>query len=251
MTAVEERPKPLGFGRCGKCAYIKTGTPAICFTCARRSIEALQKERCLTCDLSLKPGETKCRNPLCNFDDRFFQWNYAAAMRSGVLEQAISLYKYGDQRGWAQIFARVLVGFLNDERSVFEGFGLIVASPTFMGTDGRAWDHTGMVIAEADALAEGAWPFDTAESPVIIKTAATERLAKAKNWHERRAIAQGPLRAALRIPDPSKTRGKRILVYDDIFTDGQTLNEVARCLRLAGGATEVCGVTLARQPWKK
>jgi predicted amidophosphoribosyltransferase len=38
-----------------------------------------------------------------------------------------------------------------------------------------------------------------------------------------------------------------ILVYDDVFTDGHTLYEVARCLKLQGGAADVCGVTLARQ----
>jgi predicted amidophosphoribosyltransferase len=40
-------------------------------------------------------------------------------------------------------------------------------------------------------------------------------------------------------------------VYDDIFTDGQTLNEVARALRYSGRAKLVSGITLARQPWRK
>ena len=37
-----------------------------------------------------------------------------------------------------------------------------------------------------------------------------------------------------------------MLVYNDVFTDGLTMNEVARCLREQGGAAAVCGVTLAR-----
>ena len=41
----------------------------------------------------------------------------------------------------------------------------------------------------------------------------------------------------------------RIVVIDDVFTDGLTLNEVARALRLQGGAERVFGVTLVRQPW--
>ena len=40
-------------------------------------------------------------------------------------------------------------------------------------------------------------------------------------------------------------RGKHVLVYDDVFTDGLTLNEVAQPLWIAG-APEVCGVTLCR-----
>ena len=57
-------------------------------------------------------------------------------------------------------------------------------------------------------------------------------------YRERRDIAEGPLRAALRVT--RDVRGMRVLVYDDVFTDGLTLNEVARTLRRAG-ATEVCG----------
>ena len=40
-----------------------------------------------------------------------------------------------------------------------------------------------------------------------------------------------------------------VLVYDDVFTDGLTLNEVARALRRVG-ANAVCGVTLCRQPYR-
>ena len=36
-------------------------------------------------------------------------------------------------------------------------------------------------------------------------------------------------------------------MYDDIFTDGFTIREVARALK-AAGAVEVCEVVLARQP---
>jgi predicted amidophosphoribosyltransferase len=38
-------------------------------------------------------------------------------------------------------------------------------------------------------------------------------------------------------------------VYDDVFTSGSGLNEVAYVLRALGDARFVCGVTLCRQPW--
>ena len=56
---------------------------------------------------------------------------------------------------------------------------------------------------------------------------------------------------ALSIPDPSVTKDQDILVYDDVFTDGFTLREVARALIHDGGAQRVCGVTLTRQPWRR
>ena len=69
-------------------------------------------------------------------------------------------------------------------------------------------------------------------------------------WRDRKAESEGALHKTLEVPDAERTRGRRILVYDDVFTCGFTLNEVARCLREAGKATSVSGVTLARQKWK-
>jgi len=172
-------------------------------------------------------------------------------MRSGQLENAISALKFHDRKGWALIFGRILVGFLSEQAPSFEDFDLIVASPTFIGPGGRTFDHTRMVIEQASAESPPGinWPFDLDEPPALVKTGLTDSLT-GKGYQQRREIAEEQLRAVLRIPNPARTEGKRILVYDDVFTDGRTLNEVARALRLQGNAKSVCGVTLCRQPWK-
>ena len=53
------------------------------------------------------------------------------------------------------------------------------------------------------------------------------------------------LRDAFVVRDPGKVRGKRVLLVDDVFTTGSTLNEAARVL-LNAGAKSVYGFTLAR-----
>jgi len=241
--------KPAGFGQCAVCAYRETGTPALCLTCARERLERLSATKCKICDRPLGAGEA-CSNPICSWSDRHFQWNFAVAMRSGPLQNAINSYKYQDKKEWAQIFARVLVGFLDERAKTFSQFDLIVASPTYLSpVDGRVWDHTRRVTELAYTFSGGRWPFDIGDPPAIIKTAATSKMM-GKDWPERKRIAQTDLRNALTIPDPKKTTGKVILVYDDVFTGGLTLNEVARCLKEKGGSRAVCGVTLARQPWR-
>jgi predicted amidophosphoribosyltransferase len=248
-----KKPEPAGIGRCNVCAYLESGSSEICYRCARKKIESLAPfaQRCAICDLPLKPDGT-CGNPLCNWhvSERYFEWNYAIAMRSGVLESAINAFKYENRRGWGKIFGRVLVGFLDEEEATFEDFDLIVASPTYLEPgSARKYDHTREVILAADEEAEGRWPFDTDGPPAIVKTAKTEPFVK-KRWGERKKTAENELRAALLIPDVSRTRGMEILVYDDVFTDGFTLREVARALIEEGGATKVCGVTLTRQPFR-
>ena len=244
--------KPQGFGRCRSCTYYETGPPALCFSCARQTIKGLEADKCGVCDRPFDANRTSCRNPICNFDERYFLWNYAVAMKrkTGPLEEAIKAYKFNNQTYWAIIFARVLLGFLEDQSETFDWFDLIVASPTFVGPGGRSWDHTQLVLEYAEAENDGAWAFDVGyPPPAIIKTKPTTSMTN-KTWQQRHEIATTELRDALHVPDRDRTEGRSILVYDDVFTDGHTLYEVARCLKRQGGAAEVCGVTLARQSFQ-
>jgi predicted amidophosphoribosyltransferase len=248
---VPDAPAPAGIGNCSKCPYLETGTAAICYRCARDTIEPLADfhRRCAVCDLPLKQ-DGSCGNPLCSWDDRGFDWNFAIAMRSGVLETAINAFKYEGRWGWRSIFGRVLVGFLDEESRNFEDFDLIVASPTYLEVGGdRQYDHTREVIRAAAEEAGDRWPFDIADPPAIVKTEATTRFV-GKRWRGRKELAETELRHALSIPDRARTEGKDILVYDDVFTDGFTLREVALCLRNEGRAARVCGVSLSRQPFR-
>jgi predicted amidophosphoribosyltransferase len=165
-------------------------------------------------------------------------------MRTGPLREAIDRYKVQNKVGWAGIFGRVLLGYLNAHEAVFDGYDLIIPSPTWVGEGGRAFDHTGLVIERATLEDDGTWPFATR---VVQKSAATTPF-RGQTWQRRREIAELELRPALTVPDPDLVRGKRILVYDDVYTEGLTLREVARSLRDAG-AVEVSEVVLARQPY--
>jgi len=243
--------QPPGFGKCDTCLYRETGPASLCFACAHRTIVSLSEERCSVCDLPFEPAEDFCRNPICNWDNRWFKWNYAIAMRDGVIERKLADYKFEGKHDWAVIFARVFVGFLEENADLFRGFDLIVANPTYIDKE-QPFDHTRRVLELAHVESRGAWPFDVdVGSHAIIKTARTPRMTKQSSWKKRHEIASNDLRKALRVPDRQRTAGKSILVYDDVFTDGHTLNEVALCLRVQGKATEVCGVTLTRQPWGK
>lgn len=244
--AAGEAPKPAGFGNCAKCAYLTGGPAGTCFACASKSFERLASDRCELCELPLDKGE--CGNPLCKRgeDARFFRWVWAISMRTGALRRAIDRYKVDGKVAWARIFGRVLLGYLNSQAAVFERYDLIIASPTFVGSGGRSFDHTQMVIEWAAAEDDGTWPF-TATAKVIEKTKATTPF-RGRTWQRRREIAETELRSSLVVPTPAHVNGRRVLVFDDVYTEGLTLREVARALRTAG-ATEVSEVVLARQPF--
>jgi predicted amidophosphoribosyltransferase len=165
-------------------------------------------------------------------------------MRTGALRRAIDRYKVDGKIAWARIFARVLLGYLDAHPRVFERYELIVPSPTFVGAGGRAFDHTAEVIEWAQVEDVNEWPFATG---VIEKVRSTTAF-RGRTWQQRREIAETELRQALVVPKPKIVAGNRVLVYDDVYTEGLTLREVARAVR-AAGAVEVSEVVLARQPY--
>jgi predicted amidophosphoribosyltransferase len=199
------------------------------------------------CEQDLQ-GYSRCGNWLCNDRSRAFEAVRAVSMRTSMLKTAINRYKYDGQRGWAWIFGRVVVGYLDANADVFRNTDLVVASPTYTGTDARrSWDHTRAILERAAIESKGTWPFDLGDPPAIIKTAETQRLVDA-DAATREQVAREQLRPALLVPRPDRVAGRSIVVLDDVFTRGTTLNEVARTLK-AAGASEVIGLVLARQPW--
>lgn len=238
--------RPTGFGTCSGCPYRDVGSVAICYPCARQTMRAIPASHCRVCSQALAGPDASCTNPVCRWSNRQFDWNAAVAIRDGALEQAINRYKYQQKRGWALIFGRVLAGFLDDRRGLFTEFDLVTPSPTYVGPGGRSFDHTGAVLAVAARLDQTALAF-ALNPPVIRKTGPTRRLVGLR-WYERREVCEVELPRVLDVPDPARVEGKKVLLYDDVFTDGLNLNAIALRLRQAG-AVKVCQVTLARQPW--
>ena len=251
-------PGAPGFAECGTCPYLGTdGSIRTCYLCIVATAVHLPPlpERCEFCDQPFDPGWKKCGNRVCRMssDERWFEWNLASAVMSGPMQQAIVRYKANDERWRATVFGRLLVGYLDRNETFFRDNvkpDVIIPTPTFTGAGAvRSWDHIATILSAATQVqADGRWPFRAETPGIIVKTAPTARMRTLK-LDQRQSEAQTNLREALTVPDPSLTDGKTIIVFDDVFTGGWTLREVARALKTLGGAKLVYGLTLARQPW--
>jgi len=237
------QPPPIaGFGNCGQCPYMATGPARLCQWCAAQTLEPAAPYHCKVCGQALDSATSRCGNVLCHATDRAFVFNRAIAMKTGALDDAITRHKYHGKVGWAIIFARVLLGYLDTHPDV-GGANLIIPVPAVNPSD----DHAVRVIQSAIEQDEHGYPFRT-DPPVIVKTAETTKMVATTTAAERRKAAT-ELYDVLVVPDPTIVRGRFIVVFDDVFTGGNTLNAVARRLREAG-ATTVAGLTLARAPWR-
>jgi len=248
MTAYSPVPAaalcPAGFPNCPGCAYFRAGPPSVCASCAAPELVRPGPDPCAVCAQRLEP-DCSCPNELCRARDRRISRIHAIGYQTGALRRAINSYKYRDARGFAAVFARILLAWL-DERMAAAPPGLIVANPSWVGPGGQQFAHTEAVLAAAaEADAAGRWPFDTG---AIIKTQLTLKSADGQAWSKR--VSGSELRDALRVADPSRTAGRFVLVYDDVCTTGSQLNAVAGCLLDQGNAARVEGVVLARALWR-
>lgn len=186
-----------------------------------------------------------CPNRWCRRPDRLFSVAFSVGVYTGALRRAIGRFKYRGDRGLAPVFAAMVARYLGSHPAWFEEFDVLTAVPAFTGPGARrAWDPVGAVLAELPPLLGPTW---AVERELVVKRHETPGMA-GLGWAERQAVARGPLRAALGTGAGVDVRGSRVLVLDDVLTDGSTLREVAGVLRRAG-ASDVAGLVLARPVW--
>ena len=204
-----------------------------------RSAEA-RGGTCEACRGALVAGA--CPNAVCGLPDRGFSRLYTVSEHADETWDLIYRYKYGGERDLADDLARMLLDFLRSNEAELARFDVFTSVALYVGPDAhRLWDYL-QVIVDAAQRMDDSWPFET---DVITKVRPTGRFLGI-GVEERRAIAEGELRDALEEPDPTRVEGKRILVFDDAFSEGFTMREMARAL-LDAGADEVAGLVFTRR----
>jgi predicted amidophosphoribosyltransferase len=235
------------FPGCQRCGNFRSGPAEVCLVCAARQLTRPGPGACCVCSQLLTP-KGACPNELCGSARRRIGKIHAIGYQSGPLRAAISAYKYRGARSMSGVFGRLLVAWLAETLAA-DPPDLIVANPSFVGVGGQEFAHTeAVLVAAAQADRGGRWAFDPGTPAAIIKTGPTLQSADAQAW-SKRAIGH-ELRAALEVPEPARTAGKFVLVYDDVCTTGTQLDVVAGCLLDRGYAARVEAVVLARAPWR-
>jgi len=234
-------PAPAGFPGCMACPYLESGSPATCFACACGGSQPIAAARCGSCG-GLLPDDGPCASAVCAYADREFSRIYAVSGRTEDFWTALSRYKYDEDRRWAGVLGRILVGFLDERRDEVAHYDLITTGALYVGPRARRlWDHLRLVL-DAAQEAGPRWPF----APDLITKSGPTGQFLGRGVETRRAIAEHSLRSALAVPDPDRVAGRRVLVLDDVYSEGFSMREMARVLR-AAGASEVAGLVFARK----
>jgi predicted amidophosphoribosyltransferase len=235
-VAAADPPEPLGFPKCKECPLVQSGSAAKCYACAAKVLPQHDGPTCAICGQKLD-GFGHCGNSLCRDPDRGFDKAHVIAVHRDELRDVNARHKYKGRTGWATIFGRIVVGYLDEHAEEFRDVGVIVPNP------GHTRQHNERVI-QAAGREDFWWPFDTAPWAV------TKRMDTPRSANN---TLTAKMQAALQHVDQidvvtDRIRGKRVLIFDDVFTTGAQLHHVGRLLK-QHGASSVEGLVLARAPW--
>jgi predicted amidophosphoribosyltransferase len=170
----------------------------------------------------------------------------AVAVYSGALRDKIHKLKYDGASGWAMIFGRLLVGWMESHPEQMEGVDHVVGNPTHAGRQPIQHIEAIMDAAFTEDVTR-ALPLSAPGAHRLVKGAETPRSAN-KSLDGKRVAATAHAAALTWTGDTGDIKGARVLLVDDVFTSGSQLQHVGLRLR-ASGAADVSGLVLARVPW--
>jgi ComF family protein len=220
------------------CAICKESTDAgshLCETCAEE-IEPIREPRCERCSTPFQGAITQmfvCAN--CEERELHFDCAVAAYLSTGPVREFIHGFKYLRREYLRHTLAEWLARTLDDPRMTAQPFDALIPVPLHHI---RRRERN---FNQAEVLAQLIAP--KANRPVwnaikrVRNTPTQTRLDRSERMEN--------LRGAFVIRRPEQVKSKHLVLVDDVFTTGSTVDECSRILRKAGAAS-VRVITVAR-----
>jgi ComF family protein len=220
---------------CANCDADTSAGVHLCDACAgkARRIEPPMCERCSEPYAGAIFETFTCAN--CAERKLHFDCAVAPYLSRGVVREFIHRFKYDRERYLRQPLAAWLAEALNDERLTRRTFDLIVPVPLHST---RQRERGFNQAAELATLLSHRCGVPVTDALQRIRYTTTQtRLAREERMEN--------LRGAFRVRRADLVQGRHLLLVDDVFTTGSTVDECARVLRQAGAAS-VRVATVAR-----
>lgn len=226
--------------------------PASCAYCNGTTGDSAVSRFCTVCwnDFAMLPSPTcpSCSRPFespaalesspahvcseCRKHPPQFDQAVAIGQFEGPLREAIHQYKYRPCRS----LGRPLGAWLSQNISLLPGVDMVIPVPLHTTRLRKRGFNQALLLAH-EVHKKHAIPLSYDN---LFRTRPTRPQVELKADERARNVA-----AAFALKRPEEVKAKHIVVVDDVFTTGATLNECASVLKSAGAA-QVVALTLAR-----
>jgi ComF family protein len=158
----------------------------------------------------------------------------SATQHAGVVRKRIHQLKFGGQLHWAPPLAELLVPLFR--RETLPAVDIILPVPLHVKRlRQRGFNQAGLLAKTLGRQLGLPVQFE-----VLVRQCWTEPQTRLNREQRLQNVKD-----AFHVPVPGKVKGRRVLLIDDVFTTGTTLNECTKTLR-AAGVLEVHALTVCR-----
>lgn len=213
-----------------------SGIPRFCKQCWSE-FAPVPAPGCSTCGRPFGSPEALAHSPGhecldCRTQPPHFDQALAAGLFEGPLREAIHLYKYRPVRSLGEPLAQ----WMAEQVRVTAPIDLTMPVPLHRARLRHRGFNQALIIARVISLRFAApFMYDN-----LVRLRSTRPQVELSG-QERAENVKG----AFGLARPAEVSGKRVLIIDDVFTTGATMNECAKVLKEAGAAS-VTVYTLAR-----
>ena len=219
------------FPKCSVCSKeFEADKVDLCSNCIAK-INFVYENYCIKCGKVVAENEEFCVD--CQQYDRFFDQARAVGIYDEGLKEYIKLFKYQNQRHLAESLAQLMVIYINRFYQVKE-FDLI----TYIPVHSNRLEERG--FNQAYLLAKEISLYFKIELKTLLSR--LESTIKQSKLSKRDRINN--LKDKFKVVSPKEVSNKNILIVDDIYTTGATVNQASKIL-LNNEANNIKIITIA------
>ena len=215
--------------KCGYCNKITENISHICNDC-RIKIYMEDDNRCKFCGTKIFRENNicdKCAKAKVYYDKLVFCAEYKDVLRNRMLQ-----YKFEDKKYLKDFFAEQLANKL-----VSIDIDYIIAVPISKNRmRERGYNQTNLIAKRVGKILDKQYVSD-----ILVKTKETERQSTLSKTERKINVKD-----SFKVADIYKVREKKILLIDDIFTTGATVNECSKMLKKAGAKKVIVATILSK-----
>ena len=223
--------------RCLGCAEIlpHLNLRTFCASC-RGKIRFINASHCPICGMAF--FDSPAPNHLCGNcleKEPFFSLARAVASYETLILDAIHQFKYGRDISTGAALASFMAEFDFPDFD-FTDYSIIIPVPLHIGRLRERGFNQSLILAKAIGKKYGI-PVNFSllkRSKSTLTQTGLDKTQREKN-----------MRGAFTVSDNAKAKGKNIILFDDVYTTGATINQCAKIL-IKAGAGKVAVLTLAR-----
>jgi len=217
--------------KCGYCDDITENGTYICDKCNKKvKLEDL-KNRCKFCGTKLFVKDRVCIK--CAGDKKYYDEFIYFSEYEDVLKNKMLAYKFNDKKYLKDFFAQELAKCLNDVQADY-----IIGVPiTKKRLRERGYNQTNLIAKELSKILGIEYIPN-----MLVKIKNTEHQSKLSKTERKFNVKN-----CFKLVDIYNIKDKKILLIDDIFTTGATVNECSKILKKSGAKKVVVSTILKKK----